>query len=62
MLREFSSVKKKIWFLNEERMGKMKVVRRDFYKKNLRISPIPKIYIKGEYINLIIDISLINEL
>ena len=43
-------------------MGKMKVVRRDFYKKNLRISPIPKIYIRSEYINLIIDISLINEI
>jgi hypothetical protein len=42
-------------------MGKMKVVRRDFIKKNLLSPPFFGLYIEKEYINLIIEISFIDE-
>ena len=43
-------------------MGKMKVVRRDFLKKNLLSPPFFEIYIIIEYINLIIQLSSIDDL
>jgi len=47
---------------NEERMGKIEGGEERFLKKILIISPIHKIYIRKEYINLIIQFSFIVEL
>jgi hypothetical protein len=46
--------------MREWEWGRLKVVRRDL--KNLWSPPFVRIYIRWEYINLIIEISIIDEL